>query len=66
MSNVCTNMQMIKFNLSFDFGLREKCQSLLTVGVSKTRGRGLFFLHHRSFVGQIRIKANIKKLSLLG
>ena len=23
-----------------------------------------FFQHHRSFVGQIRIKANIKKLSL--
>ena len=23
-----------------------------------------FFQHHRSFVGQIRIKANVKKLSL--
>ena len=43
----------------------------ILMGVSKTRGRGrgrglsvFFFQHHRSFVGQIRIKANIKKLSL--
>ena len=46
------------------------------LGVSKTRGRGHFFFlffffffsfsfqHHRSFVDEIRIKANIKKVSL--
>ena len=47
-----------------------------TRGRGRGRGRGLFFFffffgffffyfkHHRPFVGQIRIKANIKKLSL--
>ena len=53
----------------------------VVVGVSKTRGRGrdrdrglgrgrghfflFFFQRHRSFVGQIRIKANIKKVKSL-
>ena len=52
----------------------ESCRRIAP-GVSKTRGRGrgrgrghfsffFFFQHHRLFVGQIRIKVNIKTLIL--
>ena len=64
--NVKTKEQQQIFK-AYGFSIRRVAEA-----VSVKRGVGVFFFfffffffqHHRSFVGQIRIKANIKKLSL--
>ena len=62
--NVLHSIQKPSFTKEFE-------RMFIWVSVKRGAGVGViffsfffFFQHHRSFVGQIRIKANIKKLSL--
>ena len=60
---------MTLFRVSVKRGVGAGAGAGAEAGVTAGVGVSLFFFffffqHHRSFVGQIRIKANIKKLSL--